>query len=161
MGICQFKPYVKTKKIENQQTEELAKKFLMNDDKNKDIDVDKDDNRKKGQKEKINNERQKLRKAVEALAKGECKTVHKAARQYGVNKKTLGKHLQEGKNYQGPGKILQIFSHEEEKNLTERILAKSDGGKHLTFDIVKEVINEEKKICFSGEKLCIQFCKTK
>jgi len=153
MEICQFKPYVRTKKIENQQTKELAKKFLINND------VDEDDNRKKGQKEKIYNERQKLRKAVEALAKGECKTVHKAARQYGVNKKTLGKHLQEGKNYQGPGKILQIFSYEEEKNLTERILAKSDGGKHLTFDIIKEVINEEKKSALAGKNFVYNFAK--
>jgi len=135
--------------IENRQRiQELAEKFLLNDDNTYlTCDDDADDNSLRAKKKKlINEKRQKHISAIEAISRGECGTVSIAAHKYGVNRRTLSKLLVKGKNYQGKGKVPRVFSHEEEKIMTERILAKSDGGKTLTFDIVTEVLNEEVNI---------------
>merc|ERR1719300_274646 len=110
-------------RLENQQRiVELAKKFL------------------------INEKRQKHRSAIEAIAKGEVATISEASKQFGVERKTLSRILETGKNYQRKGKVSHVFTYEEEKSMTERILAKSDGGKTLTIDIVTDVLNEELNI---------------
>jgi len=134
-----------TDRLENQQRiQELAKKFLLNDD--ADFTCD-DDNSLRGEKKKlINEKRQRHRAAIDAIAKGECATISIAAKQFGVERKTLSRILETGKNYQGKGKVSHVFSYDEEKNMTERILSKSDGGKTLTIDIVTDVLNEEVNI---------------
>ena len=128
---------------ENQQRlQEKALKFLLNDD-NTDFTCD-DDNSRRGEKQKIIVEkRQKHRSAIEAISRGECTTIAEAAKTYGVSRQTLSKFLMKGKNYQGRGNVSRVFTYEEEKSMAERILAKSDGGKNLSFDIVTEVVNEE------------------
>jgi len=132
-------------RLENQQRiVELAKKFLLNDD---DLFTCDDDNSLRGEKKKlINEKRQKHRSAIEAIAKGEVATISEASKQFGVERKTLSRILETGKNYQGKGKVSHVFTYEEEKSMTERILAKSDGGKTLTIDIVTDVLNEELNI---------------
>jgi len=137
----------KIDRLENKQRiQELAKKFLSNYD-DTDFDFCEDDNSVRGEKKKIIMEkRMKHTAAIEAMARGECYTIAQAAKRYDVNRRTLSKLLVKGKNFQGRGKVSRVFSYEEEKIMTERILAKSNGGKSLTFDIVTEVINDELSI---------------
>jgi len=136
-------PGVKIKPSENQQRiQDLAKKFLLNDD--EDFECDDMDKSVMGERKKtINEKRRKFRMAVEAIARGECKTISSAAKKSGVNKGTLQKVLESGQKFQGSGKSLRVFTREEEKIITERILTKSDGGKNLSMEIVSDILNEE------------------
>jgi len=127
-----------------QQLQEKAKKYLLNDDADYSYD---DDNSLRGEKRKIIIEkRQKHRSAIEAISRGECCTIAEAAKKYEVSRQTLSKFLSKGKNFQGRGKVSRVFSYEEEKVMAEKILAKSDGGKNLNFEIISEVVNEELSI---------------
>jgi len=131
-------------KENQQQLQEKAKKYLLNDDADYSCD---DDNSLRGERRKIIIEkRQKHRSAIEAISRGECCTIAEAAKKYEVSRQSLSRFLRKGKNFQGRGKVSRVFSYEEEKVMAEKILAKSDGGKNLNFEIISEVVNEELSI---------------
>jgi len=125
-----------------QKIQDLAKKFLLNNNE----DFESDESLIEEKKKAIHEKRVKLRKAVEAIASGQCKTLSSAGTKFGVNKKTLKLRLESGKQLTGPGTALTVFSREEEKLITERILVKSDGGKNLTMEIISDVLNDELSI---------------
>ena len=85
----------------------------------------------------------KLQTAMEAVFSG--KTVSQAAREYGVSDSTLGRMCRTGGKYQfkGRGRRSQVFTREEEKYITKRVLELTDGGENLTPMKLKQIVDNE------------------
>merc|ERR1719300_575545 len=110
-------------KIKRKQVQELAKKCLMNDDQQKEFveGINDNDTTVRGKMKKINlEEKQKYRKAIEALAEGEFNTMNKAAKKFGVHRRTLNMLLSKGVNYKGKGRSSRFLSYEEERILVQK-----------------------------------------
>ena len=80
---------------------------------------------------------------MEAVFSG--KTVSQAAREYGVSDTTLGRMCRTGGKYQfkGRGRRSQVFTREEEKYITKRVLELTDGGENLTPMKLKQIVDNE------------------
>ena len=87
----------------------------------KDLVFEENDEAFTGAKKKDRVKKEKYRNAIQAIARGECNTITAASEKYEVNRGTLSKLLETGRNFQGSGSGPQIFSKEEEKIIVERI----------------------------------------
>ena len=85
----------------------------------------------------------KLQTAMEAVFSG--KSVRQAAREYGVSETTLGRMCRTGGKYQykGRGRKSEVFTREEEKYITKRVLELTDGGENLTPMKLKQIVDNE------------------
>jgi len=124
-----------------QRLQELAKKFLMSNTKKDLLIDDKSIGVKKTDTQKI----EMYRKAIEAIARGECHSLSSASEKYGVLRKTLGNLLHSGRDFQGKGNISLVFSKAEERILTERILQKLQ-NMDASRSVVKDMILQEFEI---------------
>ena len=85
----------------------------------------------------------KLQTAMEAVFSG--KTVRQAAKVYGVSETTLGRMCRTGGKYQfkGRGRRSLVFTREEEKYITKRVLELTDGGENLTPMRLIQIVDNE------------------
>ena len=128
----------------DQYFKQLAHLFLQN---NQDPDADEDYKSKNGDKgQKIKEKRQLFRNAIEDIARGESSTISSAARKYGLNRGTLKEVLKSGKNYQGSGTVSKVFTQDEEKMITARILQNLNDGEALTRKMVGDFLSQEFEI---------------
>ena len=87
----------------------------------------------------------KLQKAMGDVFSGQCNSVREAARKYGVSQTTLGRMCNSGGKYEytGRGRWSKVFTREEEKHITKRVLELTDGGENLTPMKLKQIVDDE------------------
>ena len=87
----------------------------------------------------------KLQKAMGDVFSGQCNSVREAARKYGVSQTTLGRMCSSGGKYEytGRGRWSKVFTREEEKHITKRVLELTDGGENLTPMKLKQIVDDE------------------
>jgi len=90
--------------------------------------------------------RKKYNLARKALLRGEFNSIRGCASKFGLSESTLRKLVRSGRNYSGRGKGFKFFSEQEELLIKDRIIARAGGESNLTFQIVKQCLNEEYSI---------------
>ena len=76
---------------------------------------------------------------------GQCNSVREAARKHCVSQTTLGRMCNSGGKYEytGRGRWSKVFTREEEKHITKRVLELTDGGENLTPMKLKQIVDDE------------------
>jgi len=107
--------------------------------------VSSDKKRGKVKKRKYGIEEMKIRfeNAKAEVLSGKSNSSRATARKFDVPEATLRRILKTGQTYKGGKKGSAIFSTEEEKSITERIIEWTNGGEDLTISIVRNFLREE------------------
>ena len=75
--------------------------------------------------------------------------MRKAAKEFGIPHSTLYDVFVSGGSYQGAGRKCKVFTLEEEKNVANKVLEKTHGGKDLTWAILKDIMVKELELLMS------------
>ena len=107
--------------------------------------VSSDKKRRKVKKRKYGIEEMKMRfeNAKAEVLSGKSNSSRATARKFDVPEATLRRLLETGQTYKGGKKGSAIFSTDEEKSITERIIEGTNGGEDLTISIVRNFLREE------------------
>lgn len=84
--------------------------------------------------------------AIAEVMSGECKTLSEASKKFNIARSTLRDLVKADRKYTGRGRKSHVFTDEEEKIISERVLERTNGGKELSWKFLKEMIIEELNI---------------
>jgi len=84
--------------------------------------------------------------AIAEVMSGECKTLSEASKKFNIARSTLRDLVKADRKYTGRGRKSQVFTDDEEKIISERVLERTSGGRDLSWKFLKEMIIEELNI---------------
>jgi len=89
---------------------------------------------------------QLYQEGINSYLSGESPSLYAVAKRMGLNYSTLYQIFTVGGTYKAKGRKSTVFTEEEEKGITEKVLASSNNGKDLTWDMLRNMLVKEAEL---------------